>query len=92
MAKHARVKDILEAYSTKGMVEVARYLSDEDLIIDPSTWTGKMKRLLDSNNWRSMEAEIASILFTFKLTPKDERRAAKELLNQGPPDGGIDSD
>lgn len=83
MAKHARVKDLLEAYDIKGMAGVSKYLTDEDLILDPSTWTGKMKRLLDSKNFGSMEAEIASILFTFKLTPKDERRAAKELLNQG---------
>ncbi len=92
MSKHARVKEILEAYSTKGMVAVARYLSDEDLIIEPDTWSAKMKRLLDSQNWTSMEAEIASILFTFKLTPEDERKAAKELLNQRPADGGTDTD
>lgn len=92
MGKYARVKDILEAYSIKGMAAVARYLSDEDLIIEPDTWSAKMKRLLDSQNWMSMEAEIASMLFTFKLTPSDERRAAKELLNQGPADGGIDTD
>jgi len=92
MGKHARVKDILEAYSNKGMAAVARYLSDEDLIIEPETWVAKMKKLLDSHNWMSMEAEIASILFTFKLTPNDERRAAKELLNQGPADGGASTD
>lgn len=92
MAKHARVKDILEAYETKGMSGVSRYLNDGDLILDPSTWSGKMKRLLDSKNFGSMEAEIASLLFTFKLTPKDERRAAKELLNKGPSDEGPNSD
>lgn len=92
MAKHARVKDILETYETKGMAGVDMYLSDKDLILDPDTWTGKMKKLLDSKKFTSMEAEIASILFTFKLTPKDERRAAKELLNQRPPNEGSDSD
>lgn len=88
MAKHARVKDILEAYSIKGLEGVSKYLLDEDLIIDPISWSGKMKRLLDSQNLESMEAEIASILFTFKLTPKDERKAAKELLNQRSPNRG----
>jgi hypothetical protein len=91
MSKHARVKDILEAYSIKGMEAVAKYLSDEDLILEPDTWSGKMKKLLDSKNYGSMEAEIASILFTFKLTPKDDRRAAKELLNKGSSNEGSDS-
>ena len=66
-----RVKDVLVHYQAGGMVAVARYLSDEDLTIDPDTWTGKMKRLLDSNNWGSMEAEIASLSHTFKLNIED---------------------
>lgn len=69
-----RVKDLLITYQAGGMVGVARYLSDEDLVIDPSTWTGKMKRLLDSNNWGSMEAEIASLLHTFKLNIENDTK------------------
>ena len=73
-----RVKDILVHYQAGGMVAVARYLSDEDLTIDPDTWTGKMKRLLDSHNWGSMEAEIASLLHTFKLDIKDGTKKSDE--------------
>jgi len=91
MSKHARVKDILDAYSEKGMMGVSRYLMDEEIIVDPSTWSGKMKKLLETKSFGSMEAEIASILFTFKLTPKDERRARQELFNQRPEDRGINS-
>ena len=75
---HPRVKDILVLYQAAGMVGVARYLDDPDLIIDPSTWTGKMKRLLDSHNWGSMEAEIASLLHTFKLDIKDGTEKSDE--------------
>jgi hypothetical protein len=94
MAKHPRVKDLLIFYSTQGMTGVARYLSDEDLIIDPSTWTGKMKRLLDSHNWSSMEAEIASMLFTFKLGEKDGRESNRydEFSDHGPEDRGDDTE
>jgi hypothetical protein len=92
MDKNARVKDILEAYDAKGLLGVSRYLEDPNIIIDPSTWSGKMERLLKTKSYRSMEAEIASILFTFKLTPKDERRAAKELLNQRHENGRITSE
>ena len=73
--KYSRVKDILLAYEIGGMVQVARHLSDPELQIEEGTWTSKMKKLLDSNNWRSMEAEIASLLFIFNLNnengPKD---------------------
>ena len=75
---HPRVKDVLVLYQSAGMVGVARYLDDPDLIIDPSTWTGKMKRLLDSHNWGSMEAEIASLLHTFKLDIKDGTKKSDE--------------
>lgn len=71
--KHARVKDVLIAYQTGGMVQVARYLSDPELKIEENTWEWKMKNLLESHNWRSMEAEIASLLFTFKLTEENGR-------------------
>ena len=71
--KHARVKDVLISYQTGGMVQVARYLSDPELKIDENTWEWKMKKLLESENWRSMEAEIASLLFTFKLTEENGR-------------------
>lgn len=71
--KSARVKDVLIAYQTGGMVQVARYLSDPELDIKENTWEWKMKNLLESHNWRSMEAEIASLLFTFKLTEENGR-------------------
>ena len=78
MGKHARVQEVIASYKEGGMVSVARYLSDEDMAIDPSTWTGKMKRLLDSNNWRSMEAEIASLMFTFNLTDNERKERTPE--------------
>ncbi len=85
-----RVKDVLVHYQAGGMVAVARYLSDEDLTIDPDTWTGKMKRLLDSNNWGSMEAEIASLLHTFKLNIEDgtENTTSGDNKSEGSGDSG----
>ena len=89
-----RVKDILVHYQAGGMVAVARYLSDEDLVIDPDTFAGKMKRLLDSNNWGSMEAEIASLLHTFKLNIENgtENTTSKDNESEGSGDSGPTSD
>ena len=89
MKKHARVKDILACYRSGGMVSVARYLSDDDLIITEDTWEHKMKRLLESRNWQSMEAEIASLSYIFNLTDADARRSSNnESDDQGSGDNG----
>jgi len=88
MKQHARVKDILSIYRSGGMVAVARYLSDEDIIITEDTWEHKLKKLLDSNNWASMEAEIASLSYIFNLSDNDSRRSNNESPDQGSEDGG----
>jgi hypothetical protein len=69
--KRARVKDLLISYSNDGMTGVARYLSDENIIIEKDSWVEKMKSLLDSRNWSSMEAEIALIFYKFNLKDKN---------------------
>ena len=86
MKKHARVKDIASIYRSGGMVSVARYLSDEDLIITENTWEHKLKKLLDSNNWASMEAEIASLSYIFNLSSIDGRNSSNESTDQGSED------
>ena len=88
MKRHARVKDILAIYRSSGMVGVARYLSDDDIIIAPDTFEHKMKKLLDSNNWASMEAEIASLSYIFNLSEADGRIRNNEPSDQGSEDGG----
>jgi len=72
--KEARVNDLLDAYRSHGMTGVARYLSDEELQIKKNSWVGKMKRLLDSHNWGSMEAEIASLVYMFNLNNQNGRK------------------
>lgn len=69
--KYSRVKDLINAYIDYGMVGVARYLSDDDLVIEEGSWIEKMKKLLDSKNWISMEAEIAIVSFKFNLTEEN---------------------
>lgn len=92
MNNYPRVKEVLESYEQKGMAGVARYLSSKDLVIEPGTWIEKMKKLLDSKCFSSMEAEIASIYFLFNLSKKDERRDYSKLQDSGPSDRGDISD
>ena len=67
MKQHARVKDLLIAYNKGSLAGVILYIENKDLIIDKDTWIEKIKNLLSNNNYQSAEAEIASILHTFKL-------------------------
>jgi hypothetical protein len=68
MKNHARVKDLLITYEKTSLPGVILYLEDKDLIIDDNTWIKKIKDLLTNKNYESAEAEIASLLHTFKLT------------------------
>lgn len=64
--KRPRVRELLEFYKKSGLSGVSLYLNS-DLEIDPDTWVGKQKKLLDNKNYGSMEAEIASVLFIMEL-------------------------
>lgn len=88
MKRHARVKDIISVYRTGGMVAVARYLSDDNIIIEENTWEHKMKKLLESNCWGSMEAEIAMVTHFFNLSDLDGniRSSNNESSDQGSED------
>ena len=89
---YPRVKDLLIAYDSGGMVSVIRYLNDDNLIIDPSTFIGKMKNLLDTNKVASMEAEIASLIHTFKLDINNARSSYNRYKYKRSEDGGDSSD
>jgi hypothetical protein len=72
MKKLGRVQDLLFLYQTGGMKAVSWYLLDEDLDIKEDTWVYKAKKLLESKNLESLEAEIQLMLYNFKLG-KNER-------------------
>ena len=72
MKKLAKIKDVLNIYKSKGITGVSEYLLDEELDIREETWIHKAKSLLDSKNFKSLEAEITLILFNFKLSENEE--------------------
>ncbi|HRT03646.1 MAG TPA: hypothetical protein P5513_06885 [Candidatus Diapherotrites archaeon] len=71
--KEGKIIDLLKEYYSHGMAGVARYLSDNNIKIYENSWVGKMKRLFESKNWMSMEAEIASLIYILNLTNENER-------------------
>lgn len=65
--KYPRVKDILREYEKNNIDGVKQYLHNSYMVVDPSTWAGKIKRLIDENKKISVMAEIELIINEFKL-------------------------
>jgi hypothetical protein len=72
MRKVGKVQEVLFLYQTGGMKAVSWYLLDTDLDIKEGTWISKAKKLLESKNLESLEAELQLMLYNFNLG-KNER-------------------
>jgi hypothetical protein len=59
--KQPHVKDIVNIYSTKNILGVKQYLNQEDMHIDPSTWCGYIKKLIDNKEYITAKAAIELI-------------------------------
>lgn len=56
--KEPRVKEIIEAYK-KGNIEYVRdYLTQNDMVVDPSTWAGYVKNLIDNKQYLTAKQTI----------------------------------
>jgi len=72
--KYPRVKEILQA-AEGGIENVKKYLSQSEMIIDPSTWCGQIKQSIDEGHVVSVLAEIELIKEKFQsYVSKKERR------------------
>ena len=49
--KYPKVKDIVNIYSTHNIMGVKQYVNQEDMYIDPSTWCGYIKKLIDDKEY-----------------------------------------
>lgn len=64
----AKTREVLLAYVKGGMFSCIKYLSNQDLEFQEGTWVFRAKNLMEANCWRSLEAEINSILYKNNLT------------------------
>ena len=64
---YPRVKEILREYEKNNIDGVEQYLGNCNMVIDPSTWAGKIKKLIEENKKISAMAEIELIINEFKL-------------------------
>lgn len=67
--KEPRVKELIQAYYDNGFKGVEDYLNNPEMIIDPSTWTGNINRLISEKKYITAQEiiEITAYKFNFKL-------------------------
>ena len=63
--KEPRVKDIIENYEKGGLKDVYSYLTQDDIVVDPSTWSGNLKRMLDDNHLHTAKSLIEIVSYKF---------------------------
>ena len=71
---YPRVKEVLKAAKDGGIENIKKYFNQNEMIIDPSTWCGQIKKSIDENHVISVLAEIELIQKKFNYVSKEERR------------------
>jgi len=63
--KEPRVKDIVKNYQKGNLKQVYDYLTQEDMIVDPSTWSGQVKRLIEDKQFITAKEMIELTAYKF---------------------------
>jgi hypothetical protein len=51
--KEPRVKDIIKNYQKGNLKQVHEYLTQPDMVVDPSTWAGSVLNLIENKHYVS---------------------------------------
>ena len=70
--KFPRVKEILTEFDKAGINGVFKYLNQPDMVIDPSTWSGKLMKDIEDKNIYTAISKIELIEYKFPKIKKDE--------------------
>ena len=58
-----RVKDIIISYKRGNINEVYAYLTQSGMEVDPSTWAGNIKRMIENKQYISVGANIELVAY-----------------------------
>lgn len=61
-----RVKDVIKKYKEGNIAKVDEYLSQPDMVVDPLSWEGKIKKLIDDKMYNTAICEIELVGYKFK--------------------------
>ena len=74
MSRYPRVKEVIKASDDNGIAGITKYLNQEGMIVDPSTWCGQIKKSIEENRVISVIAEIEILKEKFNnYVSKEER-------------------
>ena len=60
-----RVKNIINNYYRNNLRGVNNYLSQNGMIVDPSTWAGQVKKLIEEKNFNTAKELIEITAYKF---------------------------
>lgn len=63
--KEPRVRGIIDNYKQGNLKGVYEYLSQPDMIVDPSTWSGKIKQMIEKEEFYSAKILIETTAYKF---------------------------
>jgi len=63
--KEPRVKDIVKNYQQGNLKQVYEYLIQDGMIVDPSTWSGQIKKLIEDKNFITAKEMIELTAYKF---------------------------
>jgi hypothetical protein len=68
--KEPRVIEVIEAYSKGNLKQVLEYLTQSDMRVDANTWSGKVKKMIEDEEFYSAKALIETTAYKFINTKK----------------------
>lgn len=72
--KEPRVKHIIENYQKGNLVKVLEYLSEPDMNVDPSTWAGTIKNLIEKKEYITAKTLIELVSYKFIKMEKYDKK------------------
>lgn len=63
--KEPRVAELIEHYSKGGLKQVIEYLSQPEMIVDSNTWSGKIKKMIEDEEYFSAKLLIETTAYKF---------------------------
>lgn len=58
-----RVQEIVENYAQGNLAQVYEYLTLEGMIVDPSTWAGRLKMMIEQHRYATAKNSIELIAY-----------------------------
>ncbi len=78
--KEPRVIELIKNYQQGNLRQVIEDLSQPDMVVDPNTWIGQVKKLLEEEEFFSAKALIETTAYKFvKINKNYEENKDKKI-------------